>query len=368
MTKKKQKVYKKTILQKRRSRLWRWFIPGKHNAHRPTVVRWRGTAVVAAFLVALQLVYNVTAAGQLQVLGYATDISAGGVISLMNDERSEDGLAALTYNSRLTSSATAKAKDMFADDYWAHVAPDGKGPDYFIQQAGYSYARAGENLAKGFQTSSGVVAGWMASQGHKDNVLGDYNEVGVAVMNGTLQGEKTTLVVAHYGKPVTAAPAPKPAPKPQQKSSSTSQSTASTPAPVAPSADPPKPTSKKKTAKKKTPKKIEQKVDVAEEKEDEGAPIAAISAPRGPTTPANPSVVEQLGIVLGTNWAATIGLGTLTSLLGISILSHHRAWLHNTRKHGFKLHWPTHIHHGAHIALIVAGAGFIIASVVGTVL
>lgn len=347
--------------------MWRWFIPNKHNSYKPSVVQWHGTGIVAALLIALQLVYNVTAAGQMQVLAYATDITAGDVISLMNSERSNEGLGSLSYNSKLTNSATAKAQDMFADDYWAHVAPDGKGPDYFIEQAGYAYSRAGENLAKGFQTSSGVVAGWMASPGHKANVLGDYKDVGVAVMNGTLQGEETTLVVAHYGKQYTAQ-APEPAPstvKPKSSSKNTQQNTV---APTQPVTTPQSsvPTTKAETPKKKSTEKSKQKT-TAEDKKDEDKPVI-ITTTGNAATPPSLGIGEQLGIILTSNWAATISLVGLTGLLGLSLLSHHRAWLQHIRKHGFKFHWPTHIHHGAHMALIVAGAGAIIAGIMGTVL
>ena len=105
----------------------------------------------------------------------------------------------------LTKAAALKADDMFSDNYWAHFAPDGTSPWYFYGKVGYSYTWAGENLARDFQTSAGVVAGWMASTaGHKENILNsNFTEVGVAVKNGVLQGEETTLVVQLFGKPVS---------------------------------------------------------------------------------------------------------------------------------------------------------------------
>ena len=85
-----------------------------------------------------------------------------------------------------------------------------------LVRRGYSYSYAGENLAKDFDTSSGVVDGWMSSAGHRANVLNvNYTNIGITVMNGTLLGAQTTLVVAHYGAPVTVAAAPvAPAPTP----------------------------------------------------------------------------------------------------------------------------------------------------------
>jgi len=94
----------------------------------------------------------------------------------------------------------AKAQDMFAKNYWAHTAPDGTTGWSFISAAGYNYTAAGENLAKGFYTSSAVIDGWMASPTHKENVLSpQYKDAGYAVVDGVLQGDEVTLVVALYG-------------------------------------------------------------------------------------------------------------------------------------------------------------------------
>jgi hypothetical protein len=124
-------------------------------------------------------------------------------------------------DARLNQSATLKAQNMFAENYWAHVSPSGIQPWYWFTQAGYSYSYAGENLAKDFDTTSGTIQGWMNSPGHRANILNpNYTDVGFAVENGTLVGGQTTLVVAHYGSvagmsvgATVAAPTPKPIPR-----------------------------------------------------------------------------------------------------------------------------------------------------------
>ena len=94
---------------------------------------------------------------------------------------------------------------MLAKNYWAHFAPDGKTPWDFILNSGYQYEYAGENLAKNFLFSDGVVSAWMNSQTHRDNILkSNYTEVGYAIVNGTLNGEQTTLVVQLFGKPLAS--------------------------------------------------------------------------------------------------------------------------------------------------------------------
>ena len=89
---------------------------------------------------------------------------------------------------------------MFEKGYWAHNAPDGATPWDFIHGEGYRYTYAGENLARDFSYSKDVVDAWMASPSHRDNLMRpEYQEIGFAVVNGTLNGSETTLVVQMFG-------------------------------------------------------------------------------------------------------------------------------------------------------------------------
>jgi hypothetical protein len=96
---------------------------------------------------------------------------------------------------------------MFSKDYWAHYAPDGSTtPWEFILGSGYVYKFAGENLAKDFNTSVAVVEAWMASPSHRANLVsGNYVNIGIAVVNGVLLGEETTLVVQMFASPQATA-------------------------------------------------------------------------------------------------------------------------------------------------------------------
>lgn len=185
-----------------------WFLPTKLNKHSPYVLRPIGLFAIAIILAFIPSIYNLSTNGSMQVLGYATSISVGDLNSMSNTQRTNNGLPALSLNNQLNQAAQAKAQHMFANDYWAHYAPDGTTPWSFINGAGFSYISAGENLAKNFDTSAGVVDGWMNSPGHKANVLnGSYDSVGYAAVNGTLQGTELTLVVAMYAQ-TYVAPAP----------------------------------------------------------------------------------------------------------------------------------------------------------------
>lgn len=141
-------------------------------------------------------------------LAYATEMSASGLLDATNTERAENNKTSLKLNSKLASAAQAKANDMVKRDYWSHNTPDGKEPWVFISQAGYTYKKAGENLAYGFLTSSATVSGWMSSASHKANMLDSaFSEVGFGYANSNNFNDdgKQTVVVAMYGSPKVLA-------------------------------------------------------------------------------------------------------------------------------------------------------------------
>ncbi len=158
------------------------------------------------FFVLLQLGFRGITYIQPGVLGTTSAITNQQIIFLTNEERQKYGLPILKDNGELDKAADEKAKNMFAENYWAHYSPSGKSPWFWMQQTGYNYEYAGENLARGFSNSNDVVAAWMASKmGHRENLLGkNYQEIGIAVEDGVLNGEKTTLVVQMFGTPVGA--------------------------------------------------------------------------------------------------------------------------------------------------------------------
>jgi uncharacterized protein YkwD len=123
------------------------------------------------------------------------------IVEAMNRERAAEGLAPLHLNRELCDAANDRVHDMFAQHYFAHVAPDGTSPFVSIDRHGYTYRHAGENLAVGYQGAEAVVDGWMHSPGHRANVLGsDYVDVGVAIaVDSPARPYGGPLVVAIYG-------------------------------------------------------------------------------------------------------------------------------------------------------------------------
>ncbi len=176
------------------------FLPRESNNHRAKLLHHKSLLFVITFFLIGQVILSAVKQNYQQVLGSVTDISSQILLSLTNKEREHIGLIPLQLNDALVKAALAKAKYMFANNYWAHNAPDGTPPWVFIKQAGYDYTYAGENLARGFATSDDVVNAWMASPTHKENMLSsNYQDIGFAVMDGKLLGEDTTLVVEMFG-------------------------------------------------------------------------------------------------------------------------------------------------------------------------
>ena len=177
-----------------------FFIPQHTNNHRAKALHVDALLVYILLFALFNL--GIRAAHKIvpDILGYATDINVQQLLAGTNAKRQEAGLGALTLNSTLSVAAANKAADMFSKNYWAHNSPTGATPWDFVAGAGYRYTVAGENLAKNFSTSQGVIDAWMASQSHRANILKpNYRDVGLAVVNGTLNGEETTLVVEMFG-------------------------------------------------------------------------------------------------------------------------------------------------------------------------
>jgi len=144
------------------------------------------------------------------VLPYATQMSIDGLVQETNERRAAQKAPVLQLNAHLTKAAQIKAQDMVERNYWSHNTPDGNAPWEFINNAGYSYKKAGENLAYGFRDENDVIGGWMNSPSHRANMLdANYQEVGFGFADSKnyVNGGPSTVVVAMYGQPSGAADA-----------------------------------------------------------------------------------------------------------------------------------------------------------------
>ena len=183
------------------------FLPRESNNQRAKLLHPSSLVILIVLFFGFQLLLSKVSLHLPQILGYASQIPPSEIIRLTNNERASHGLAPVKYDAELSLAAAQKAGDMFARDYWAHVSPVGTQPWFFVSQSGYSYRFAGENLARDFSDPQSVVAAWMASSSHRDNLLNNrYQDIGVAVVDGRLQGHDTTLVVQFFGTRLSAAP------------------------------------------------------------------------------------------------------------------------------------------------------------------
>lgn len=140
------------------------------------------------------------------------------IVAQTNIARYDNGLLLpLIENAKLTAAARAKAEDMFAKQYFEHVSPSGVSPGILVKNYGYEYVVVGENLILGnFSSEKEVVDHWMASPGHRANILNRrFAEIGVAMVKGQYKGETVWIGVQEFGLPLSACPQPEAAMKNQ---------------------------------------------------------------------------------------------------------------------------------------------------------
>lgn len=136
---------------------------------------------------------------------FAAGMVPDDVIALVNNSRTKATLSPLSANAKLTAAAKNKADDMIKNDYFAHTSPKGIEPWYWIKQAGYQYKAAGENLAINYTDAKEQHEAWMKSETHRANIMSTrYQEIGVAVVKGKIDGKESTVTVEMFGAPLVA--------------------------------------------------------------------------------------------------------------------------------------------------------------------
>jgi uncharacterized protein YkwD len=112
------------------------------------------------------------------------------VLELTNAERARAGLPPLALSTQLTEAAQQYSDVLATDACFAHTC--GPVPEMTQRdaQAGYTgWTALGENIAAGYPSPEAVVSGWMASPGHRANILNpDYRELGVGLSSGGKYG------------------------------------------------------------------------------------------------------------------------------------------------------------------------------------
>ena len=131
---------------------------------------------------------------QMRVAGNPAEAVGARVVALVNTARSQGQrcgavsfppVAPLAAAAPLEAAARAHARDMAANDYFAHRGKDGSEPRDRVRAAGYASRLTGENIAFGPESAEEVVAGWLASPGHCANLMdGRFRHTGVGIATG----------------------------------------------------------------------------------------------------------------------------------------------------------------------------------------
>ncbi len=120
--------------------------------------------------------------------GYASvqlESYARQVAGIVNRERAANGLSPLRYSDKLSQAALVRADEI--QSVFSHTRPNGTRCFTVLSEAGVSYSSAGENIAYGQRDPEDVMHSWMNSSGHRANILGSYEYIGIGVAyrNGT---------------------------------------------------------------------------------------------------------------------------------------------------------------------------------------
>jgi uncharacterized protein YkwD len=110
------------------------------------------------------------------------------LVAAHNKERAAEKLGPLTPNAKLSAAALVHARDMAEHDNMSHEGSDGSKFNERIERQGYQSRRLAENVAAGQRDAAEVMSTWMDSPHHRDNILGNFSEIGVAYAvseNGT---------------------------------------------------------------------------------------------------------------------------------------------------------------------------------------
>lgn len=105
------------------------------------------------------------------------------VVELVNEQREAAGCPALEQDDALTAAALAHTERGAEDGSLSHRYAGEEPLGYRITAAEYTWSAVGENIAVGYSDPEAVMAGWMNSAGHRENILNcSFEDIGVAAV------------------------------------------------------------------------------------------------------------------------------------------------------------------------------------------
>jgi uncharacterized protein YkwD len=122
--------------------------------------------------------------------GGGTNSQEREVLEYTNAIRENQGCGPLRLDNALVEAAGKHASDMVRRHYMDHTNPDGQGPGDRMAAAGYRGSGWGENIAAGYTSAKEVVAAWMKSEGHRENILNcKFTSIGIGYDSGQVKPE-----------------------------------------------------------------------------------------------------------------------------------------------------------------------------------
>jgi len=139
--------------------------------------------------------------GEIRISRLLARLSQELIIQEVNPVRKDQGFLDLEINEKLTQAAQLKAEDMIKRNYFSHTGPEGETPWIWLDQAGYNYAIAGENLAMDVNDPKVLVRAWLDSPAHAKNILNShFADIGIGIAKGEISGRATIVVVMFLGR------------------------------------------------------------------------------------------------------------------------------------------------------------------------
>lgn len=103
------------------------------------------------------------------------------VVDLLNAERASRGLPAVAWHDQVAAAASLHSDDQAAHRQMSHTGSDGSNTGDRLDRVGFDWRGWAENVGAGYPTPAAMFEGWLNSDGHRANMLGNYRYVGVAV-------------------------------------------------------------------------------------------------------------------------------------------------------------------------------------------
>ena len=106
------------------------------------------------------------------------------IFDLANGIRVRFGKTPFKWDDKTSEIAFNHSKDMALRSFFSHINPDGLDPFERMKEYDINFSKAAENIAAGQSSPIFAHEAWMNSEGHRKNILGDYDKLGVGTYFG----------------------------------------------------------------------------------------------------------------------------------------------------------------------------------------